>query len=395
MKQRSTTPVSRFSSGLATKSLIVAVAVLAVTAAPLQLFGNSMVSAVDYEAQKAAIRKQINGYQAEAGKLSDKADTLQNKLNKLANEKATIQAQIDLSETQYKKLKKDITANEKKIAENKVALGETIATMYVDDSISPLEMLASSNSIGDYVDKQEYRSTVRDNLSKTIDEVQALKKKLEQQKVAVERELKNQQNQRELLAQKEAEQGKLLAQTRGKEAEYKKIAADKRAELSAVQAAQARANCEASGGNWAGGNCNFPSWSGGGGSGIPGGGGYPGMWANAPINAYVDDWGLYSRQCVSYVAWKVASTGRFVPHFGGMGNANQWEGTVSGYGISSGSTPRAGAAAVLYVGEYGHVMYVESVNGDGTITVSDYNLAWDGLYRNYTRSASGLTYLYF
>ena len=38
---------------------------------------------------------------------------------------------------------------------------------------------------------------------------------------------------------------------------------------------------------------------------------------------------------------------------------------------------------------------VESVNGDGTITVSDYNLAWDGLYRNYTRSASGLTYIYF
>ena len=40
-------------------------------------------------------------------------------------------------------------------------------------------------------------------------------------------------------------------------------------------------------------------------------------------------------------------------------------------------------------------MYVESVNGDGTITVSDYNLAWDGLYRKYTRLASGLTYVYF
>ena len=38
---------------------------------------------------------------------------------------------------------------------------------------------------------------------------------------------------------------------------------------------------------------------------------------------------------------------------------------------------------------------VEAVNGDGTITVSDYNLGVDGLYRYYTRSASGLTYIYF
>ena len=61
----------------------------------------------------------------------------------------------------------------------------------------------------------------------------------------------------------------------------------------------------------------------------------------------------------------------------------------------NGSTPKVGSAAVLMEGEYGHVMYVKSVNGDGTITVSDYNLKWDGLYRYYTRSASGLTYVYF
>ena len=74
---------------------------------------------------------------------------------------------------------------------------------------------------------------------------------------------------------------------------------------------------------------------------------------------------------------------------------DQWPSTAARHGISSGSTPKAGAAAVMNIGYYGHVMYVESVNGDGTITVSDYNFAWDGLYRNYTRSASGLTYIYF
>ena len=44
-------------------------------------------------------------------------------------------------------------------------------------------------------------------------------------------------------------------------------------------------------------------------------------------------------------------------------------------------------------------MYVEAVNGDGTITVSDYNNNIDGLgwgrYYYYTRSSAGLTYIYF
>ena len=119
------------------------------------------------------------------------------------------------------------------------------------------------------------------------------------------------------------------------------------------------------------------------------------MWANAPLDAYVDNWGLYTRECVSYVAWKIANSGRYVPHFGGQGHAYQWPATTAKHGITNGTTPKVGSAAVMYGGPFGHVMYVEAVNGDGTITVSDYNLGVDGLYRYYTRSASGLTYIYF
>ena len=132
----------------------------------------------------------------------------------------------------------------------------------------------------------------------------------------------------------------------------------------------------------------------------PGSGGYPAVWRNAPLDAYVDNWGLFTRECVSYAAWKVASTGRYVPHFGGAGHAYQWPSTVARYGIQSGSTPKAGSVAVWEIGTYGHVMYVEAVHGDGSLTVSDYNLKWDGLYRYYTIDASKvaarrLTYIYF
>ncbi len=123
------------------------------------------------------------------------------------------------------------------------------------------------------------------------------------------------------------------------------------------------------------------------------GGDYP--FIDGPLDYGVDPWGLYYRECVSYAAWKVASTNRFVPHFGGRGNANEWPSTVAKFGIKNGKEPRKGSVAMQDIGVYGHVMYVEEVHEDNSITVSDYNLAWDGLYRKYTRSSGGLTYIYF
>lgn len=54
-----------------------------------------------------------------------------------------------------------------------------------------------------------------------------------------------------------------------------------------------------------------------------------------------------------------------------MGNAYSWVSSAQATGIPTGSKPRAGA-----IGQSGnHVVYVEKVNGDGTITVSDMNYA--------------------
>jgi len=379
----STTTLKPRKIGLVTKSAIVATAVISTLAMPAQLM--SSVYADKYDDQINAIQAEVDALQQEAARLAGEADSYARQMAIYTNEKAVIQKQLDESQVKYDQLKEQIKLNEKKIADNKEALGNIIADMYVDDSISPLEMLASSKSIGDFVDKQENRATIRNNLSSTITTIKKLKAQLEEDKIAVERELLNQKSQRDQLAAKEAEQAQLVAETRGEEESYRTVAAGKKAEIAALHAAQAEENRRAAA---AAGIGTIPA-------GTPGGGGYPGVWANAPLDAYVDPWGLYTRECVSYVAWKIWSTGRFVPHFGGAGNANQWPTTAAAYGISSGSQPRVGAAAVMYVGYYGHVMYVESVNGDGTITVSDYNLAWDGLYRMYTRSASGLTYVYF
>lgn len=121
---------------------------------------------------------------------------------------------------------------------------------------------------------------------------------------------------------------------------------------------------------------------------------YP--WANAPFpNSLPDTWGLYQRQCVSYTAWKIASTGRNMPRWAGRGDAKLWDDNATAEGIPVDTTPRVGDIAVDHSGAYGHTMYVEAVNPDGTIYVSQYNIRWTGEYSEETRSTAGLVFIHF
>lgn len=73
-----------------------------------------------------------------------------------------------------------------------------------------------------------------------------------------------------------------------------------------------------------------------------------------------------------------------------LGNASSWVSRARAQGIPTGSVPRAGA-----IGQSGnHVVYVERVNGDGTITISDMN--WGGRWKISTRvvPANSHTYIY-
>ena len=128
------------------------------------------VLADQYDEQVKKLQSEADSYQQQAATLGALASTLQAQLDVLTKQKNEIQAQINTSQAKRDKLEKDIAATEKKIEINKEALGEIVADMYVDSSISPLEMLASSKNIGDYVDKQEYRSSMQDNLSTKIKE---------------------------------------------------------------------------------------------------------------------------------------------------------------------------------------------------------------------------------
>jgi surface antigen len=62
--------------------------------------------------------------------------------------------------------------------------------------------------------------------------------------------------------------------------------------------------------------------------------------------------------------------------------------------MSVGSEPRAGAVGTTTRGSLGHVVYVESVNGDGTINISEMNYKGFGVQSSRTTSASEFVYIY-
>ena len=115
------------------------------------------------------------------------------------------------------------------------------------------------------------------------------------------------------------------------------------------------------------------------------------------MNSYVDSWGMYSRQCVSYTAFKVAQAYGNMPYWGGVGNANQWPGNARAAGIPTGSTPRVGSVAVVSSGQYGHTAWVEAINPNGTIRISHFNVNWTGNYAVWDNLSPSYfdTYIYF
>lgn len=79
--------------------------------------------------------------------------------------------------------------------------------------------------------------------------------------------------------------------------------------------------------------------------------------------------------------WYVAKKMKISFH----GNANQWLKNAPKAGYSTGRIPQAGSAVVTSLsGKYGHVAFVETVNHDNTITISEMN--YEGLGQKSTRT---------
>lgn len=362
------------------KVVLVLASLLIAVAVPMRMM--QKVSADQYDDKINALQQDIAVYKAEGDRLNAEANTLQSALAQLANQKASIQTQIDISQEKYDQLVIQIAETEKKIKDNQDALGTTIANMYVEDNITPIEMLAGSKNISDYLDKQEYRSSVRDELSTTIVSIKDLKTQLDKQKVDVEKNLADKKSQKDILVAKENEQANLLSSTKGEEAGYQQQIKDSQAQIDEAKATQILVNSRF---NSSGGYTLVN-----GGSLVD----YPWNSSNCPMWGYLstggndnnggDGYGYGCRQCASYVAWKIAKiTGKYYS----WGNAVDFTASAVAAGYQEGAA-QAGSIAIMDPGKagqsYGHVAWVEAVKDDGTIMISQYNYDYGSGYGMYS-----------
>ncbi|HVI60741.1 MAG TPA: CHAP domain-containing protein [Candidatus Saccharimonadales bacterium] len=369
-KQKSATIVSYKLRLLALAALLLTVAG-GVSVAHADRFDDQINALAAQNASNAGV---VNGLQSQANSYQAIIDQKQAQIN-------TLQAQINANQAKQAQLQQQIDANKQQIAAKKASLSADIKSMYIDGQMSTIEQLATSKDLSDYVDKEEYRTTVQNQLNTKIKEIAGLQAQLQSQKQEVDQVIATTQAQNNQLAGEKAEQDKLLAFNEGQRSAYNQQISANSSKIASLRKQQVAANFRFIGG------------------GIPGGGsvcggGYPGVWCNAPQDSIIDSWGMYNRECVSYTAFRVAASGRYMPYWGGRGNANQWDDNARASGIPVDTSPRVGDVAISNAGTWGHAMYVESVNG-GTITISQYNADFTGRYSTRTITPGGLYFIHF
>lgn len=342
-----------------------------------------IVRADQFDEQIQAINNDTAAKAESRAQLGAQASSLADVINKLQAEISTLQSQIADNQAKNVELQKQIVAAEEELAKQKKLLGENIKVMYLEGQISTLEILASSKDLSEFVDKQQYRDAVKDKIKTALDKVTALKAQLKAQKEELEKLIADQQAMREQLAGQQAEQNRLLNLNQTEQNELNNQIRNNNAAVATLRSQQAAENAK-----------RFRGYT-----IVPGSNGrdtYPDRWRNTCQDCLVDSWGMYNRECVSYTAWKVYESGRHMPYWGGVGNANQWDDNARRAGIPVDGNPRPGDVAVAHWGYYGHTMYVDSVNANGTINISQYNWDFNGTYSEiYNFSPAGLVFIHF
>ncbi len=357
--------------------------------------GSPMVNASNYQSEINNLSNQNAQIQATQNGLQVQAANYQQSINQYQAQIAGIQNSIAINQAKLNQDQQQISSDNAKIAQNKGYLANDLKTMYVQGQMSTLEQLATSQDLSVFINKQEDDIKLQDQLNGLLTSINNLEAQTQQNKNQEVVLLKIENSQQAQITADQNQVNTLLAMNQQQQAAYNAQLASNNSQIAILQAEQIAANrlLVGTGVVDASGSC---------------GGGYPvtangpnGNWGCAyPLDNTIDDFGMYNRECVSYTAWMVYKTYGYMVNWGslGVGNANQWPADAQADGIPTGTTPQVNSVAIYMGGPtdpFGHAMWVKSVNSNGTITVDQYNLYYDGNFYETTIPSAGLTYIYF
>ena len=382
------------------------------------------VSAQDFDSQIETVNSSI-------ANINEKKSAVNSTIDALAKELSDVQTKIDT--TQAKKaeiqeaietLKAEIAKLEKVIAERNSRLEEQARSVQTNGARSYLDFLLNAESLSDAVSRigvvldlmganRELMQQQAEDKKQVESKEEAQQEKLAEQEAA-EKELASLQtelndtfsknkvllanlSQEELaeiakrdgiVAEKEAFQKRLAEEKAKAEAEAARIAEASRQALAAeAQKAQAVATATSyqapaadsqaststastsSSTSTAAAPAQTSSYT------YTTGGGFPAV--DPSFRAAIN--GGYFGQCTYYVFNRMAQVGTPIGH-SMMGNAAEWPAYARSYGYSVSNSPSAGSAIVFQQGlagadpTYGHVGFVEAVNADGSLYISEMNV---------------------
>ena len=301
-----------------------------------------------------------------AAAASSSANMFQTKVNELNAEIAGKELEIAETKAEVDALAKEIEETEKKLLAEQEALAELLVNMHFEGDSEPITILAGSSSISDLAEKQARAEVVKQQISATAIKIKEAKEKLEDDKARVDALLEQQKNAKAELESTRSEQQELVKKYKDDAESYTAAAnAAKEAQREAERAEQ-EAHPELYRGSAYTGANTYP-WQ----------GDCPGR-QDDYITYWEDAFGVhkiggYVCECVSYAGWK-AYEAFGVP--AAWGNAYSWDDKARALGYRVDHTPAANTIGQADGYPYGHVFWVESVNYDGSINVTEYNNAY-------------------
>ena len=395
------------------------------------------VNAQDFDSQIETVNSSIANINEKKSAVNSTIDTLAKELSDVQTKIDTTQAKKAEVQEQIETLKAEIAKLEKVIAERNTRLEEQARSVQTNGARSYVDFLLNAESLSDAVSRigvvMDLMSANRELMQQQAEDKKQVESKEEAQQEklaeqeAAEKELASLQtelndtfsknkvllanlSQEELaeiakrdglVAEKEAFQKRLAEEKAKAEAEAARIAEASRQAL-AAQASQSQTTAtqtsyEAPAAAASTASTSTASSS----TSTPAaqtqtssytyttGGGFPAV--DPSFRASLN--GGYFGQCTYYVFNRMAQVGTPIGH-SMMGNAAEWPSYARSYGYSVSHSPSAGSAIVFQQGlagadpTYGHVAFVEAVNADGSVYISEMNVRGLNVISYRTISAS-------
>lgn len=396
------------------------------------------VNAQDFDSKIETVNSSIANINEKKSAVNSTIDTLAKELSDVQTKIDTTQAKKAEVQEAIETLKTEIAKLEKVIAERNTRLEEQARSVQTNGARSYLDFLLNAESLSDAVSRigvvmdlmganRELMQQQAEDKKQVESKEEAQQEKLAEQEAA-EKELASLQtelndtfsknkvllanlSQEELaeiakrdglVAEKEAFQKRLAEEKAKAEAEAARIAEASRQAL-AAQASQSQttatqtsyeapapAAASTASTSTASSSTSTPaaqtqtsSYT------YTTGGGFPAV--DPSFRASLN--GGYFGQCTYYVFNRMAQVGTPIGH-SMMGNAAEWPSYARSYGYSVSNSPSAGSAIVFQQGlagadpTYGHVAFVEAVNADGSLYISEMNVRGLNVISYRTISAS-------